>query len=133
MSGKPTILIVDDEPDVVTMFQRNLEPEGYDTIPAYDGIAAVDIAESDQPDLILLDIMMPMMSGYDVCRQVRSNPNTKHIPIVCMTSASSPETRQRARDAGAQAVLIKPFAVAELIAQIKRYLPKASADTDDSQ
>ncbi len=83
--NKPVVLIVDDEPDVVTMWQRSLLMEGFDVLCAYDGISAVDMAEVDKPDLVLLDIMMPMMSGYDVCRQIKANPITEHIPVLCVT------------------------------------------------
>ena len=129
MDRKITILVVDDEPDVVTFLQRALESEGFTVIPAYDGLAALDIADTDKPDLILLDIMMPMMSGYDVCRQLKSNPQTKMIPIICVTSAQSPDTRNKARDAGAQALLLKPFATEELIAQVRRQVGGASSES----
>ena len=129
MDRQITILVVDDEPDVVTFLQRALESEGFTVIPAYDGLAALDIADTDKPDLILLDIMMPMMSGYDVCRQLKSNPQTKMIPIICVTSAQSPDTRNKARDAGAQALLLKPFATEELIAQVRRQVGGASSES----
>ncbi len=125
---KPVVLIVDDEPDVVTMWQRSLLMEGFDVLCAYDGISAVDMAEVDKPDLVLLDIMMPMMSGYDVCRQIKANPATEHIPVLCVTSAQSPEVRENAKAAGAQGLLIKPFATRELVAQINRYLPSAQSN-----
>lgn len=123
--NKPVVLIVDDEPDVVTMWQRSLLMEGFDVLCAYDGISAVDMAEVDKPDLVLLDIMMPMMSGYDVCRQIKANPITEHIPVLCVTSAQSAEVRENAKAAGAQGLLIKPFATRELVAQINRFLPSA--------
>ena len=129
MDRQVTILVVDDEPDVVTFLQRALESEGFAVIPAYDGLAALDIADTDKPDLILLDIMMPMMSGYDVCRQLKSNPQTKMIPIICVTSAQSPDTRNKARDAGAQALLLKPFATEELIAQVRRQVGGAPSES----
>ena len=122
--SKANILIVDDEPDVVTLLERTLMAEGFDVLCAYDGIAALDIAETDQPDLILLDIMMPMMSGYEVCQQLKSNPQTRHIPVLCVTSAHSAQTRENAQQAGAQALLVKPFMSKELIAQVNRYLPQ---------
>jgi len=125
--NKPVVLIVDDEPDVVTMWQRSLLMEGFEVLCAYDGISAVDMAEVDKPDLVLLDIMMPMMSGYDVCRQIKANPATEHIPVLCVTSAQSPEVRENAQAAGAQGLLIKPFATRELVAQINRYLPSAQS------
>ena len=126
--NKPVVLIVDDEPDVVTMWQRSLLTEGFEVICAYDGISAVDMAEVDKPDLVLLDIMMPMMSGYDVCRQIKANPATEHIPVLCVTSAQSPEVRENAQAAGAQGLLIKPFATRELVAQINRFLPSPQSN-----
>ena len=120
------ILVVDDEPDVVTMMEHALVSEGYEVLPAYDGISALDIAGSERPDLILLDIMMPMMSGYEVCEQLKSNPQTQHIPILCVTSAHGIQTRNSAQKAGAQGILIKPFMPAELIAQIQRHLPESA-------
>jgi CheY-like chemotaxis protein len=124
---KPTILIVDDEPDVVTLLERTLQTEGFAVLTAYDGIAALDIAENDHPDLILLDIMMPMMSGYEVCEQLKANPQTKHIPVLCVTSAHGQTNRDNAQRAGAQALIMKPFMTKELVAQINRYLKPADA------
>ena len=126
--NKPVVLIVDDEPDVVTMWQRSLLMEGFDVLCAYDGISAVDMAEVDKPDLVLLDIMMPMMSGYDVCRQIKAKPITEHIPVLCVTSAQNAEVRENVEAAGAQGLLIKPFATRELVAQINRFLPSAQSN-----
>jgi CheY-like chemotaxis protein len=120
----PKILIVDDEPDVVTLIQRALENEGFQSVAAYDGISALDIAESEEPAVILLDIMMPMMSGYEVCEHLKANPQTHNIPIICVTSAHTPEAFARCRQVGANGLLTKPFSPAELIAQIKRQLTK---------
>jgi len=123
--AKPRILIVDDEPDVVQLWQRALTMEGFDVIPAFDGISALDIAEAERPDLVLLDIMMPMMSGFEACRLLKNNPQTQDIPVLCVTSAQSPEVRKNVENAGAQGLLIKPFTTKELIAQINRYLAAA--------
>lgn len=120
--SKHRILIVDDEPDVVQMIERALATEEYEVLCAYDGLAALDIAENDQPDIILLDIMMPMMSGYETCAQLKQNPQTQNIPVLCLTSANSPEVRDKAQKAGAQALLYKPILPRELIVQIQRYL-----------
>ncbi len=122
--AKPKILIVDDEPDVVTLIGHALDSEGMESVAAYDGISALDIAESESPDVILLDIMMPMMSGYEVCQQLKANPETRHIPIICVTSAHSTEAFARCRSVGANALLTKPFSPAELVAQIQRQLAK---------
>lgn len=116
------ILIVDDEPDVVALIQRALEMERFETVVAYDGISALDLIETENPSLVLLDIMMPMMSGYEVCQQIKSNPHTKHIPVLLVTSAHNEMTRKNAQTSGAQGLLIKPFVAAELVAQVQRHL-----------
>ena len=120
--AKPKILSVDDEPDVVTLIERTLETEGFESVAAYDGISALDIAETEEPAVILLDIMMPMMSGYEVCMQIKSNPVTKDIPVICVSSAHSADARANALRAGAATLITKPFMPAELVAQIRRYL-----------
>ena len=104
------------------MWQRTLLLEGFEVLPAFDGISALDLAESEQPALILLDIMMPMMNGYEVCQQVKANPATQHIPVLCVTSAQNPDVAANARNAGAQALLVKPFTTKELVVQINRML-----------
>ncbi len=119
---KPKVLIVDDEPDIVHTLNDMLNAEGFEVFCAYDGISAVDIAEVDQPQVILLDIMMPMMSGYEVCQQIKSNPHTQHIPVLLVTSAHNEMTRKNAQASGAQGLLIKPFVAAELVAQVQRHL-----------
>lgn len=116
------ILVVDDEPDVVDLINNILLGENFEVICAYDGIAAIDYAESEKPDLVLLDIMMPMMSGYEVCQQIKSNPQTQRIPVICMSSAHTQEARSSSIRAGASTLLVKPFVPAELVAQIRRYL-----------
>lgn len=120
----PKVLVVDDEPDVVSFIENSLRLEGFDVLCAYDGISALDIAETEQPDLVLLDIMMPMMSGYEVCEQLKANPATQHIPVIYVTSAHAPEARAKSLKHGAATLLMKPFLPAELVAQIRRHLPK---------
>jgi DNA-binding response OmpR family regulator len=123
------ILVVDDEPDVVTMIERLLTSEKFEVICAYDGISALDLAATEQPDLVLLDIMMPMMSGYEVCEQLKGNPATKHIPVLCLSSGHSIEARGRTRKVGAATLLDKPFVAAELVAQIRQHLPTQEEET----
>lgn len=117
------ILVVDDEPDVVMLIARALNTEGFDVISAYDGISALDLAETESPDLILLDIMMPMMNGYEVCQQLKGNPRTESIPVLCLSSAHSANARTLCREAGAATLILKPFTPAELVAQVRRHLP----------
>ena len=118
------ILVVDDEPDVVELIERTLRNEGFEVVSAYDGIGAVDLADSERPDLVLLDIMMPMMSGYEVCQQIKTNPQTRHIPVLCLSSAHTLDARAESLKAGAEDLVTKPFLPAELVAQISRHLPK---------
>lgn len=122
--ANPKILVVDDEPDVVELVERTLRTEGFEVLSAYDGIAALDMASTDKPDLILLDLMMPMMSGYEVCEQLKSNPSTQHIPVICLSSAHTMDARNTSMRAGAATLVTKPFLPAELTAQIRRHLPK---------
>ncbi|MFP6582697.1 MAG: response regulator [Candidatus Hydrogenedentota bacterium] len=128
--SKPSVLIVDDEPDIVALIERTLKSEGFDVYTAYDGISALDIAAVDKPQVIVLDIMMPMMSGYETCIQLKADPETRSIPVICLTSAHSQDVREKAQKAGAQALLIKPIMPQELVAQIKRYLPGGERHSD---
>jgi len=106
----------------VGLIERTLKVYGFDTLNAYDGIAALDLVSAEKPDLILLDIMMPMMSGYEVCEQIKANPQTQHIPVVCLSSAHTPDARAHSLRAGAVELITKPFMPAELVAQIRRHL-----------
>ena len=126
--GNPKVLIVDDEPDVVALLDHTLRSEGFDVVKAYDGIAALDLVGTEKPDLILLDIMMPMMSGYEVCEQIKANPQTKSIPVVCLSSAHTPDARTQSLKAGAVELITKPFYPAELVAQIRRHLREQEGD-----
>lgn len=123
----PKVLIVDDEPDVVALIERTLSSDGFDVVKAYDGIGALDLVSTEKPDLVLLDLMMPMMSGYEVCQQLKSNPQTRDIPVVCLSSAHTPDARAHSLKVGAVELITKPFFPQELIAQIRRHLPQAPA------
>jgi DNA-binding response OmpR family regulator len=109
------------------LIERTLKAEGYEVIKAYDGIGALDLVASEKPDLIILDIMMPMMSGYEVCEQIKSNPETQHVPVVCLSSAHTPDARAQSLRAGAVTLITKPFLPAELVAQIKRHTRQEEA------
>lgn len=119
----PKILVVDDEPDVVMLIATTLRGEGFEVITAYDGLEALDKTAVEKPNLIILDIMMPMMSGYEVCQQLKSDPASQHIPVVCLSSAHTPDARAQSLHVGAVTLLTKPFLPNELVAQIKRHLP----------
>lgn len=120
--SKSKILVVDDEPDVVAFMERTLRTEGFDVVSAFDGISALDLVDSEKPDLVLLDLMMPMISGYEVCEQIKANPQTQNIPIICVSSAHTPDARAHTLRLGAATLIVKPFLPMELVAQIRRYL-----------
>lgn len=119
---KTKILVVDDEPDVVEMISLALSGEGFDVVCAYDGLSALDMVEAEHPDLVLLDIMMPMMSGYQVCEQLKGNQLTQHIPILCLSSATSPDVHAKSIQVGAAALIEKPFLPLDLVEHIRRHL-----------
>ncbi|MBE5819270.1 MAG: response regulator transcription factor [Clostridiales bacterium] len=122
--NKKTILIVDDEKPIVDILVYNLEKEGYKTLEANDGLTAVDIALSQKPDLILLDIMLPKMDGLTVCKKVRA---TLNVPILMLTAKDEEIDKILGLELGADDYITKPFSVRELMARIKANLRKTDA------
>jgi DNA-binding response OmpR family regulator len=118
-TGKKKILVVDDEPDVVKMLKMRLEVNGYEVISAGEGNEGYAKAKSDAPDLILLDVMLPGMDGYQVCKLLKSDQNYQRTPIIMLTAKSQQEDRQGAEDAGADCYVTKPFDAKELLQHIK--------------
>lgn len=119
---KKTILIVDDEQHIVDILVYNLEKEGYHTLQANDGVSAVDIALSQKPNLILLDIMLPKMDGLAVCKRIR---HTLNVPILMLTAKDEEIDKILGLELGADDYVTKPFSVRELMARIKANLRKA--------
>lgn len=103
------ILVADDEEDVKMVVQLYLESKGYEILTAYDGLDAIDKAKNERPDLILLDIMMPIMDGFEVAKRLKNDPSTESIPIVMLSAASQTESKERALKAGAVDYVVKPF------------------------
>ena len=116
----PRILIVDDEPEMVRGLEDNLRFEGYQTIAAADGRRGLALALSDAPDLILLDVMMPGMSGWDVCRQLRTRG--LDTPVIMLTARGAEMDRVQGLELGADDYITKPFSVRELMARIRAVL-----------
>lgn len=116
------ILVIDDYPDNVFLLQDRLEQEGFEVIKAYDGSMGIQKAAEEQPDLILLDIMMPDVSGYDVCKTLTSQEKTKLIPIILLTALSEAENLKEGLNAGAYDYIKKPFNKIELVARINSAL-----------
>jgi two-component system alkaline phosphatase synthesis response regulator PhoP len=123
-----TILVVDDEPSLVASLDYSLRREGYDVLIARDGEAAVELARRGNPDLILLDVMLPKMDGIEVCRQVR---RTSLVPILMLTARDGEVDKVVGLEIGADDYVTKPFSVRELLARIKARLRRnAPAERD---
>ncbi len=116
------ILVVDDEPDLVELLSFNLRAAGYHVISATDGLGALEQAQRQQPDLILLDLMLPELDGISVCEILRGHPATATIPIIMLTAWSSALSRQLGLAAGAREYLTKPFVTADVIGRVKSLL-----------
>jgi DNA-binding response OmpR family regulator len=122
MVKRPKILIVDDEPFNVDYLEQELEDLGYETISAANGRKALERVAAEAPDLILLDVMMPIMDGFAVCRTLKGNEDTRLIPIVIMTALDGIEDRIKGIEAGADDFLTKPVNQRELVARIQTTL-----------
>jgi DNA-binding response OmpR family regulator len=121
------ILVIDDLPENVFMLQDRLEHEGYEVITAYDGKTGIEKAKSRQPDLILLDVMMPEMTGIEVCRILVDNQETSKIPIILVTAKSGAEDTKEGLEAGAFDYIKKPFNRVELLARVNSALKLSEA------
>ncbi len=118
---KPKVLIVDDDPINIEVLEGYLSKD-YDILKAHDGNEAIIIVEANPPDIILLDILMPRMNGYEVCKKLKEDPKTNHIPIVMVTSLHEIEDRNKAIETGADDFITKPFDIIELSVRVKSHL-----------
>jgi two-component system, OmpR family, phosphate regulon response regulator PhoB len=126
---KPLVLIVEDEAALVAMLRYNLEKEGFDVCAATDGEEAlIQIAER-KPDAVLLDWMLPLVSGIEVCRQIRRTPASRTLPIIMLTARGEEGDRVRGLNSGADDYVVKPFSPAELIARLRAVIRRAQPAT----
>src|SRR5919204_3085040 len=120
-NGSAKILVVDDVPENVRLLEAVLVPRGYDVLTAHDGVEALDVVEREQPDLILLDVMMPGLDGYGVCAHLRANDDTAVLPVIMVTSSIGQE-KTKAIEAGADDFIPKPFNHDELLTRVRSLL-----------
>ena len=124
-STKPLVLIVEDEEAIVTLLDYNLCNAGYETVVARDGEEAVDLALTMEPKAIILDWMLPLRSGLEVCRHLRRFPETSEVPIILLTARGEDQDKLRGLDMGADDYLTKPFSPQELLARLRAVLRRA--------
>ena len=122
---RPNVMIVDDEPSLIAMLKYNLERQGYDVTEAVSGEDAVAAAERMVPDAVLLDWMLPKMSGIEVCRHLRRMPATRRVPVIMLTARGEESDRVMGLNVGADDFVTKPFSIAELVARLKALLRRA--------
>jgi two-component system phosphate regulon response regulator PhoB len=131
--GPGRVLIVEDDPALIELLQYNLEAEGFGTLVVEDGDGAMAALEDEQPDLVILDWMLPNTSGIEICRQIRQNPSHKDMPVIMLTARTEESDRVRGLKTGADDYVVKPFSPRELIARInavmRRTYPEKQADT----
>ncbi|HCL48676.1 phosphate regulon transcriptional regulator PhoB [Alphaproteobacteria bacterium] len=120
-----TILIVDDEPAQLELLRYNLEKAGFETVQADNGLRAIDLVEDTDPDLVVLDWMMPEASGVDVCRELRARASTRLLPIIMLSARGEEGDRALGLDTGADDYITKPFSPRELVARVKALLRRA--------
>jgi DNA-binding response OmpR family regulator len=116
------ILIVDDEPNIVISLEFLMQREGFEVFVANDGEAALQSVAAHAPDLILLDIMLPKVNGFEVCRQLRTNPDRQALKILMLTAKGRETEMAKGMALGADAYTTKPFSTRELVAQVKQLL-----------
>lgn len=119
------ILIVEDEKNIVDILSFNLVREGYETLEAYDGVAGLQLATEQDPDLVLLDLMLPKMSGFDVCKGLRASGRS--TPVIMLTAREEENDKVLGLELGADDYITKPFEIEELLARIRAALRKRSA------
>ena len=122
------VMVVDDNEDLVTVLKRYLEGAGYEVIPAYDGSQALELVQTQNPEIIVLDVYMPGMNGKDVLRRLKEDPATAVIPVIMQTAASEPQDFEDSAVAGADAHLPKPCDPPDLLLMIERLLTAAAQE-----
>jgi two-component system phosphate regulon response regulator PhoB len=129
----PLVLVVEDEASIATMLRYNLEKQGYRVSEASDGQEALTRIQEQQPDIVLLDWMLPVMSGIEVCRQIRRKPATRDLPVIMVTARTEDHDAVRGLNTGADDYVTKPFNIDSLLARVRALLRRASAVPEKGQ
>lgn len=124
---RPTVLLIEDEPAQRELLAYNLEAEGFDVITADNGEDGLILVDENDPDLIVLDWMMPQLSGIEVCRRLKSNSKTRQIPVIMLSARAEEVDRVRGLETGADDYVVKPYSVIELMARVKAHLRRIRA------
>jgi two-component system alkaline phosphatase synthesis response regulator PhoP len=127
------ILAVDDERHIVRLVQVNLERAGYEVVTAFDGKDALEKVASEQPDLVVLDVMMPYMDGFEVLQNLRKNPSTRELPVIMLTAKAQDADVFRGWQSGVDCYLTKPFNPMELISFVKRIFKSLETGEDGTR
>lgn len=127
---KPYVLIVEDEPGIVEMLRYNLEAADFETEVAWDGDEALVALAERQPDIVLLDWMLPGVSGIEVCRQIRRRRETRNLPVIMLTARGEEADRVRGLESGADDYVTKPFSPSELVARVRAVMRRAKPTVD---
>jgi two-component system phosphate regulon response regulator PhoB len=128
-----TILIIEDERDLADLVAFNLEKEGYRTLTALDGTNGLELARSQTPDLVLLDLMLPGMMGMDVCKSLKKSEKTSHIPVIMLTARGEEIDRVVGFEVGADDYVVKPFSTRELLLRVKAVLRRSLPDKPEGK
>ncbi len=132
-SPRRFILIAEDEPDTANLLQFHLQRHGYHTTVASDGFNALNLTFERRPDLIILDLMLPKLHGFEVCRMLKMSPITHRTPILVLSALATPEDKLRGFGCGANDYMTKPFEMSELVARVYALLRRGAVSTESSE
>jgi two-component system alkaline phosphatase synthesis response regulator PhoP len=121
------ILVVDDEKHIVRLVEVNLQRAGYEVVTAYDGVQALEVVKREKPDMIVLDVMMPRMNGFEVLKNLKASPETQEIPVIMLTAKAQDQDIFKGWQSGVDSYLTKPFNPMELLTFVKRIFESAEA------
>jgi DNA-binding response OmpR family regulator len=125
LSSKKKILVVEDEPDIAEGLKARLELEGFEVVLAEDGKIGVEKTRSEKPNLVIMDVMLPLVNGYEACKLIKQNKDTKNIPVLFLTALPRVDDAEAAFQAGGDDFLNKPFTDERLLRKIHKFFPKS--------